>query len=143
LQLAWIDWQLGNYLPARLHACEAQRLAKISVNLYDEAYALCIEAMAWTELGNYKQSMSLCTRARDLLALCGMSGGSIDHNIMNQQAEIHLVKSEYHEAHNIQTQILQECLLHWDSYDHAFALLNLAEIGLSIKLLAKSCHSAI
>jgi tetratricopeptide (TPR) repeat protein len=61
-----------------------------------------------------------------------MSGGSIDHRIMTQQAQIHLVKSEYHEAHNIQTQILQDCLVQITPYDHALALLNLAELGVSI-----------
>jgi hypothetical protein len=63
-----------------------------------------------------------------------MSGGSTDHHIMNHQAEIHLVKSEYHEAHNIQTQILQECPLHWDSYNHGIALMNLADISLSMNV---------
>jgi tetratricopeptide (TPR) repeat protein len=107
-------------------------LARISADLDIEAQALHVEAMAWTSLGNYKQSICLCSRARDLMALCGLSGGEGDHGIMIAQAEIHLKKSEYHEAHSIQTQILQECLLHWDSYDHAFALLNLAELGLSM-----------
>jgi tetratricopeptide (TPR) repeat protein len=123
---------LGDYLPARLHACEAQRLAGISANLYNEAEALYIEAMAWTNLGNPKQSLSLCTRARDLLVLCGMSGGSTDCTIMSQQAGIHLMKSEYHEAHNIRTQVLQECALHWDSYRYGWASLNLAETGMYI-----------
>jgi tetratricopeptide (TPR) repeat protein len=132
LQLARIHWQLGNYLPARLHACEAQRIARVSANLYNEAQALRIEAVAWTTLGNYKQSISLCTRARDLLILCGMSRGNIDRAVMNHQAEIHLMKSEYQEAHNIQTQLLQECPAHMDPYDHAFTSLNLAEISLSM-----------
>jgi tetratricopeptide (TPR) repeat protein len=131
-QLAWIEWMLGDYFASQGHAREAQRLARISADLHMEAHALHIEAMAWTQLGNYIQNISLCTRARDLLVLCSMSGGNIDHAIMASQAEIHLVKSEYHEAHNIQTQILQECPLHWDSYNHAIALLNLAEIGLSM-----------
>ncbi|KAF8198226.1 hypothetical protein K438DRAFT_1824074 [Mycena galopus ATCC 62051] len=131
-RLANVHWQLGNYLPARQHACEAQRLARISADLYNEARALYVEAMCWTRLGNYKQSKCLCNRARYLLFLCGMSGGTTDHSIMNQQAVIHSVKSEYHEAYNIQTQILQECPLHWDSHDHGFALLNLAEISLSM-----------
>jgi tetratricopeptide (TPR) repeat protein len=51
---------------------------------------------------------------------------------MNLQAEIHLLKSEYHEAQNIQTQILQECPVHMDPQAHAIASLNLAEIGLSM-----------
>jgi tetratricopeptide (TPR) repeat protein len=107
-------------------------LARISADLYNEAQALYIEAMAWTQLGNYKQSISLCHRARELMVLCGMSSGGMDRNIMNQQAQIHLVKSEYREAQNIHTQILQEFPLHQDLYHHALALLNLAEIGVSI-----------
>ncbi|KAJ7307712.1 hypothetical protein DFH08DRAFT_1051622 [Mycena albidolilacea] len=121
-------FKLGNYLPARLHACEAQRLARISADLYMEAHALRIEAMAWTLLGNYKQSISLYPRARELLVLCGMSGGSADHSTMNNQAQIHSLKSEYHEAQNIHTQILQECPVHMDPFHHGLALLNLAEI---------------
>jgi tetratricopeptide (TPR) repeat protein len=127
--LARIHWQLGDYLAVRLHACEAQRLARISANSYGEARVLWIEAVAWTSLGNYKQSISLCTRARELKVLCGMTSGG---SIMNHQAQIHLVKSEYREAHKIQTQILQECPVHWVPYVHAVALLNLAEIGLSM-----------
>jgi tetratricopeptide (TPR) repeat protein len=130
LQLAFSQYQLGNYLPARLHACEAKRLARISGDLYIEAGAHRMEAMVWTRLGNYKESISLCTRARDLLPLCGMSGSNMDHHIMNHQSQIHTVKSEYHEAHNIQTRILQECPLDRDSYHHDIASLNLAALGL-------------
>ncbi|KAJ7310791.1 hypothetical protein DFH08DRAFT_756995, partial [Mycena albidolilacea] len=130
-QLAWLEWILGDYSSSQAHACQVQRLARISTDLYMEALALHMEAMSWSQLGNYKQSIPLCTRARDLLALCGISGGNVDHRIMTTQAEIHFLKSEYREAHNIHTLILQECPLHWDPYDHALALLNLAEVGLS------------
>jgi tetratricopeptide (TPR) repeat protein len=121
---------LTTWQPDYIH--EAQRLARISAALHDEANVLHIEAMISIKLRNYKQGLIVCQRARDLLALCGMSGGSTDHNTMNHQAEIHLVKSEYCEAHNIQTQIFQECSLDWDPYNHAFASLNLAELGLSM-----------
>ncbi|KAJ7788847.1 hypothetical protein B0H14DRAFT_3575545 [Mycena olivaceomarginata] len=52
---------------------------------------------------------------------------------MNEQAEIHLVKSEYDEAYNIQTQIFQDCPVHMDPNDHAYALLNLAELDLYLR----------
>ncbi|KAF8139585.1 hypothetical protein K438DRAFT_1946675 [Mycena galopus ATCC 62051] len=133
LQLALNQCQLGNYLPARLHACEAQRFARISADSYSEAHALYIEAMVWTELGNYMHGFSLCLRARELLVLSGISGGRIVRSIRNHQAEIHRLKSEYREAHNIQTEMLQQCPVHLEPYDHAFILLNLAEIGVSMK----------
>jgi tetratricopeptide (TPR) repeat protein len=131
-QLAWIHWRLGDFSSSQDHALEAKRLACISAHLHTEAHALRIEALAWTRLGNYKKSISLCTRAKDLLVLCGMSRGNLDHGVMNIQAQIHLSKSEYQEAHNIQTQILQEGPLHLASYNDGLALLNLAEIGLSM-----------
>jgi hypothetical protein len=43
------------------------------------------------------------------------------------QAEVHRLKSEYAEAHNIQTQILQAAV-DQDPYDHGVALLNIAGI---------------
>jgi tetratricopeptide (TPR) repeat protein len=143
LQFALTHWRRGNYLPARLHACEAQRLARISANLYNEAQALNIEAVAWTQLGSYKQSISLCTRARDLLVLCGMSGGGTDHTIMYHEAQIHLLKSEYCEAHNIQTQIIQDRPVHMELYDHAHTLLNLAEISLTMSVPKHSAQQDI
>ena len=134
-RLAQIHLQLGNYLAAILHAHEAQKLARISADLYGEACALYQEACAWTSLGNYKESISVCCQARELLVLCGMSGSTIDQYIVALQAQIHLAKSEYSEAHNIHTQSLQDCPLHMDPYNHALALLNLGEIGYKFILL--------
>jgi hypothetical protein len=76
--LAWIEWSLGDYSVAQVHANEAQKLAIISADLYGEAEALKIEAICCRTLGNYTKAMSLCIRARDLLGLCGMSHGSVD-----------------------------------------------------------------
>ncbi|KAJ7339153.1 hypothetical protein DFH08DRAFT_1013985 [Mycena albidolilacea] len=62
---------------------------------------------------------------------------------MTHQAEIHLVKSEYHEAYKIQTQILQECLLHMDPYAHGLALLNLAQLSLSMNARKNAAQQEI
>ncbi|KAJ7806268.1 hypothetical protein B0H13DRAFT_1929690 [Mycena leptocephala] len=83
-------------------------------------------------LGNYKQSISLCTRAGDLVALCGMSSGQLDHELMITQAEIHNLKSEYAAARSIHFRILQETSVVKDFYSYGFALLNVAEIDVSI-----------
>jgi tetratricopeptide (TPR) repeat protein len=50
---------------------------------------------------------------------------------MNCQAELHKCKSEYIEARNIHTQILRKAL-DQDPYDHVVALLNVAELDVSI-----------
>ncbi|KAJ7873953.1 hypothetical protein B0H13DRAFT_1894777 [Mycena leptocephala] len=130
--LAWMKWYLGDYFVAQLHAYRAQNLARICADLYTEAQALNIEATCWTTLGNYKKSILLSKRARDLLNLCGMSGGDLDHGIMSTQAEIHKLKSEYVDAHSINTQILREISVDQDSYNHGLSFLNIAEIGVSM-----------
>jgi tetratricopeptide (TPR) repeat protein len=114
------------------HAYEAQRLARVSADLFREAEALEIEAIGWTQLGNYKHSLSLCNRARHLIQLCGMAHSDIDHSIMNQQAEMHKLKSEYKEAYEIHTEIVQKASVEQNTYSHAFALLNLAEISVHL-----------
>ncbi|KAJ7859441.1 hypothetical protein B0H13DRAFT_1901465 [Mycena leptocephala] len=52
--------------------------------------------------------------------------------IMNDQAEIRKLKSEYLEARNIHSGLLQVAPIDQDPYNHAFALLNIAEIDVSI-----------
>ncbi|KAJ7877150.1 hypothetical protein B0H13DRAFT_1893366 [Mycena leptocephala] len=130
--LAWINWSHGDYFTAQGHAKEAQGLARISADLYREGLALNIESMCWYSLGNYKQSISLCSRARDLITLCGLSSGQLDHSIMTSQAEIHKLKSEYVAAHSIHSMILQETSADQDSHTYGIALLNVAEIDAAI-----------
>jgi hypothetical protein len=80
--IANIKWNIGDYHGGQINACEAQKLAQFSADLYNEAAALLIEAMCFMDLGNYKTTISICSRARKLLELCGMSGGNLDHLII-------------------------------------------------------------
>jgi tetratricopeptide (TPR) repeat protein len=125
--LAGVEFDLGNYSAAQVHAKDAQRLAIISADLYREAWALNIEATCCFTLGNYTKAMSLCIRARDLLSLCAMSHGDLDHSIMNNQAEIHWFKLEYVEARSLQIRILKGTTLQYP-YSYGYALVNVAEI---------------
>ncbi|KAJ7832712.1 hypothetical protein B0H13DRAFT_2429561 [Mycena leptocephala] len=129
--LAWVQCYLGDYSAAQVPAIEAQRLAIISADLYREAQALNIEAICCYTLGNYTKAMSLCIRARDHLVLCGMSHGNLDHYIMNTQAEVHRHKSEYIEARNIHTCILEATSIQ-EPYNYGSALLSIAEIDVMI-----------
>jgi tetratricopeptide (TPR) repeat protein len=129
--LAWVQWYLGDYSAAQVHATEAQRLAIISADLYREAQALDIEATCCNTLGNYTRAMSLCIRARNLLGLCGMSHGTLDYRIMTSQAEIHRIKSEYVEARCIHISILEETSIQ-DTHNYSSALLSVAEIDVML-----------
>ncbi|KAJ7842088.1 hypothetical protein B0H13DRAFT_1909980 [Mycena leptocephala] len=130
--LAWIKRATGDYFTAQVHANEAQMLARLSADLFKEAQALHIMIMCWYLLGNYKQSILLSSRARDLIALCGMSDGDLDHRIMSNQAESHKLKSEYVAARSIHSRILQETSVTQNFDAYGLALLNTAEIDVSI-----------
>ncbi|KAJ7620698.1 hypothetical protein DFH06DRAFT_63574 [Mycena polygramma] len=84
--MALCNWFLGYYPVAQAYAKESQRLARLSANLHGEAQGLNVEALCWYKLGDYSQSLFLCNQARDLLAACGMSQSSLDHELMCTQA---------------------------------------------------------
>jgi tetratricopeptide (TPR) repeat protein len=125
--LAWINIQLGKYSVAQLYAYEARKLARVSGDVYTEAQAVHTQAVCWHELGHYKQSLSLVIMAQNLRALCGMSDSTANLDLINIQAEVHKCKSEYSEAWKICTKLVQ-ISTDRDPYNHATALLNLAEI---------------
>ncbi|KAJ7882485.1 hypothetical protein B0H13DRAFT_1890865 [Mycena leptocephala] len=126
--LARVEWTLGNYSAAQVHAVESQRLALISANLCLEVQALNMEATCYYTLGNYMKAMSLCIRVRDLLlGHFGMSHRTLDYDLMDTQAEIHRLKSEYAEARSIQIRIVEETSIQ-DPYTYGIASLSVAEI---------------
>ncbi|KAJ7127309.1 hypothetical protein C8R43DRAFT_1028278 [Mycena crocata] len=131
-ELAFINWRTGNYTAGQAYAHQSQRIAKICGDLSNEARALRMESMCRYAMGRYSDSTSLSKRARDLLVLCGLSGGQLDQSIMNSLAEVHRLKSEYVQARNIQTEILHNVSHERDPYHYAFALLNIAQIDVEI-----------
>ncbi|KAJ7493538.1 hypothetical protein FB451DRAFT_1490684 [Mycena latifolia] len=138
--IADIKWMIGDYLTSWLHACEAQRLAQISANCYDETRALFTEAHCCMSLGDYRQSLTLIGRARELLNLCGLSGGSLDFSIRNMQAEIYLLKSEYTKARHMHTQTLQNTFAEQNPHEYAFCLLSIAEADVKIGACQQNVH---
>jgi tetratricopeptide (TPR) repeat protein len=132
ITLARLNILHGNYSAALLYACEGQRVASISANLFREADALGIGASSMYMLGDYKKSISFNNQARHLLGLCGLSDGRLDRILMNDQAEVHKLKSEYVEARDIHSRLLQQAPTDQDPYHHAHILLNIAEIDVSI-----------
>jgi tetratricopeptide (TPR) repeat protein len=132
ISLANVRWRLGQYTRGQSLATEGQKVAKLSGNLYEEAKGLWIEAGCCADLGDYKKGVLLLHRGRELLALCGMAGGNLDNTMMNNEADVYLVKSEYAEARKIQTQIAQKTSIDQDMLNHAYALSSIGEIDVMI-----------
>ncbi|KAJ7131073.1 hypothetical protein C8R44DRAFT_850005 [Mycena epipterygia] len=131
-RLAELKWSMGDYHAALIHAHEAQQIAQLSADLYHEAVSVETEASCLMALGNLTESAALCQKTRHFLRLCGMQGGRADHIAMNALAEVHRLKSEFLEAHSIQTQLFLNSSAQQDPLYTAFALLNIAEVDVMI-----------
>ncbi|KAJ7087487.1 hypothetical protein C8R44DRAFT_31012 [Mycena epipterygia] len=130
--IARLEYSIADYPAALLHAREAQEIAQLSANLYREALALEIEAGCLTALGNLRETVLRCQKARELLQLCGMEGGYGDYVVIVNLAQVHLLKSEYLEARSIHSELVQKASAKQDPFYTAFSLLNIAEVDIMI-----------
>ncbi|KAJ7822881.1 hypothetical protein B0H14DRAFT_2598195 [Mycena olivaceomarginata] len=130
VNISEVKRMMGDFHPSETRAQKAQRLAKLAGNLFEEARALCVGDMCCTDLGNYTSAIDMPQRARKAPKLWGMLGGHLDSQIANNEAEIHLKKSEYTEARSIHAEIIEHSSPDQDPYRYAFALLNPAEINI-------------
>ncbi|KAJ7719491.1 hypothetical protein B0H16DRAFT_1795233, partial [Mycena metata] len=95
--------------------------------LFQEAIGLYYEQNCQQILGDYESCILLGTRARTLLGLCGMPHGELNYAVVDSQAEVHLLKSEYADGHLILNQILQEALDDQNLSIYGVLLANIAE----------------
>ncbi|KAJ7460066.1 hypothetical protein B0H11DRAFT_166348 [Mycena galericulata] len=127
-QYAAMKSNLGESVTGRALSIEAQRLAKLTTNLYLEAQAVLEEARCCIDLGMYRYTIYLLQKGRELLRCCGMSGSHTDHLSINLKAEVHQLKSEYAEAKRIHLEIAQSTSTDSHIYDNALAFLNISQI---------------
>ncbi|KAJ6481006.1 hypothetical protein C8R45DRAFT_932907 [Mycena sanguinolenta] len=123
--------QSADYSSGEEYARKAQQLSELSMDLYHSAVALRFQAECSTYLGNYPKGLEQLYRARKLLEICGMSGGLTHHFIALDQAEIHLLKTEYVHAQSILSNIAETTALDQNT-SYTTALLNLAYIDTQI-----------
>ncbi|KAF8210019.1 hypothetical protein K438DRAFT_1810731 [Mycena galopus ATCC 62051] len=131
---------IGLHAAAQDHASMAQKLAKLSGNLYEEAQANWVGARCSLAMGKYQESAEQLQRARELLRICGMSGGAIDRTITVDLAQIHLFKSEYAQCRSIHTNLVENTSSQANSLFHATALLNIATIDIIIGVASQEVY---
>ncbi|KAK7028506.1 hypothetical protein R3P38DRAFT_2936835 [Favolaschia claudopus] len=120
-------WRFGEYQTGRGFAQKAAKLAQSKANLYEEARAMRVEAGCNIFLGEFKSTVFILRRARELAGLCGLSEGVVYYRTLDLEADIHLRKSEYKEANKIYTLIAQKRTAAENPLDHAYALLGVGE----------------
>ncbi|KAF7362818.1 ATPase-AAA-core domain-containing protein [Mycena venus] len=127
--IATFTHKTGDIFAAQKRAQEAGRLATLCGDLYEEARAQKTEAACCTSRSNFQAALPLLSRAQTLLELCGMSDGNLNLQIKNQEAQVHLLKSEYAEALDHHNQVIKIISEEERPVNYGFSLVNIAEIG--------------
>ncbi|KAF8169960.1 hypothetical protein K438DRAFT_1854497 [Mycena galopus ATCC 62051] len=130
--LASAKWAAAEYTAGLALAIQAQGLTQLAGNFQEEANSLWIQAGFHLKLGDYQQGLFLLQRAREHLKLCGMSDGNLDRGILNTQALIHVLKTEYTEARSIHSTIAQNTSPEQDAFRHAYALFSMGQIDVAL-----------
>ncbi|KAJ7248809.1 hypothetical protein C8J57DRAFT_1672681, partial [Mycena rebaudengoi] len=119
----------GKPLSALTYAKEAHRHAEHLGDIYGQAWSLHLQARCHMLLANYAHARQLLQNSRNMLTNCGQPQCSLYFLILNYQAEIHLVKSEYLESRQLQVAIASSCRP--TSYIAILANLNIAFIDIA------------
>ncbi|KAJ7275685.1 hypothetical protein C8J57DRAFT_1466432 [Mycena rebaudengoi] len=99
----------GKPLNALTHAKEAYRYAEHMGDIYLQAWSLYLQGRCHTLLANYWHAQCLLQKSRHILATLGQQQSGLDLEIVNWQAEIHLLKSEYMGSHDLHVAIASSC----------------------------------
>ncbi|KAJ6619281.1 hypothetical protein B0H10DRAFT_2369576 [Mycena sp. CBHHK59/15] len=95
----------GKPVDAQIHATKAQEYAECLGDLGGQTRALYIQALCSRILGDFQEAIEFCQEARTVLTTCGLGGGALDLSILVEEAEVHVLKTEYMEAQHIHESI--------------------------------------
>jgi tetratricopeptide (TPR) repeat protein len=106
--------------------------------MYGQAWSLWLQGICHTALANYLPARNILQKSRDMMIACGQQQSTLELNILNYQAEIHLVKSEYLESRNLQ--VIIASFRQPTSYSSILANLNIVFIDIAIGADSKGIH---
>jgi tetratricopeptide (TPR) repeat protein len=128
----------GKPLNTLTHAKKAYRYAEHMGDIYFQAWSLYFQAICHTILANYQHAQCLLQKARHILATLGQQRSGLELKILNFQAEVHLLKSDYLESRNLQVTIASSCQPTSDNT--ILANLNIAFIDIATGADSKIIH---
>ncbi|KAF8180734.1 hypothetical protein K438DRAFT_1976549 [Mycena galopus ATCC 62051] len=130
LGLSTIEWFQGNYPEGLRLARETHKMGVITGYVWGELDGIRWQAMCCTSLGDFKHALQLVDAAKNLLVWAGLRGGGADIRLMNTEALVYQLKTEYAKARHIQEAILRQTSAVLTPVLHAYALVNIVELDL-------------
>ncbi|KAJ7233078.1 hypothetical protein C8J57DRAFT_1578286 [Mycena rebaudengoi] len=128
----------GKPLSALTHAREAYTYAEHIGNIHGQASSLCFQGQSHIHLANYQHAQHLLQKSSHILATLSHQQSVLNLVILNLQAEIHLMKSEYLESRKLQVAIASSCQA--TSYSGIMANLSNAFIDIATGADSKIIH---
>ncbi|KAJ7142090.1 hypothetical protein C8R43DRAFT_1131082 [Mycena crocata] len=122
----------GHYRESIESSMEVIRLARIMGSVPHECNGLMDEALSRSHLGELRQVQSICLQTRQLVQASGLDGSNREIAILDMEAEVHLLKSEYIQARDLNTAVLQMTSPDVMPYFHANALIFVAHLCILI-----------
>ncbi|KAJ7252166.1 hypothetical protein C8J57DRAFT_1718391 [Mycena rebaudengoi] len=119
----------GKPLSALTHAKEAYQYAEHLGDIYSQARSLYFQARCHLTLANYPHDQLLLQKTGDMLTACGQQQSVLYLLILDHQAEIHFMKSEYLESRKLSVAIASS--YQPTSYNAILANLNIATIDIT------------
>ncbi|KAJ6543552.1 hypothetical protein DFH09DRAFT_1282394 [Mycena vulgaris] len=135
---------ISETLYVRCRIADALRDAHTVLKLVDEARGswgppseleqrwTSMEATAYRYLGDLPHAVELCAKANKLLVAIGMENCLSHLSILDCQADIHLLKSEYTDAHRIQAMVASQTSPTKLPHFHANALASMASLEIAM-----------
>ncbi|KAJ7240903.1 hypothetical protein C8J57DRAFT_1561900 [Mycena rebaudengoi] len=119
----------GKHFNALTHAKEAHRYAEHLGDIYSQAQSLWLQGGCHIQRANYWHAQYLLQKSKHILSTLGQQQSALELNILNLQAEVHLLKSDYLESRNLQVTIASR--YQPTSYKAILANLNIAFIDIA------------
>jgi hypothetical protein len=119
----------GKPLHALTYAKEAYIYAEHLGDIFGQAGSLYLQARCHATFANYYHAQFLLQQSRDMLTACGQQESQVKINILNNHAEIYLLKSEYLESRTLQVTVASSCQP--NSYSAIIANFNIALIDIA------------
>ncbi|KAJ7864641.1 hypothetical protein B0H14DRAFT_3603109 [Mycena olivaceomarginata] len=145
--LAIIECVQGTWSEGLRLSREIHRIAVAAGNLRGELNSCLCQAQCYVGLGDFKNGMQVVNQWKALILPAGIQGGESEFALLNSEAEIYYLRTEYAEARHVQEAILSHTSPVLSPVNYAFTLVNIVSIdiatGSSIEVILGNLHNAV
>ncbi|KAJ7091777.1 hypothetical protein C8R44DRAFT_860986 [Mycena epipterygia] len=128
--LSLLEYNCGNYSKSLQLAKEVYRIGRASGNVRGELQGVRLQALCYSWLGNFRESLELLNEGKELIVRAGVQGGQMEIFLMNDEAIVHQYRADYSGARRIQEAMLRQTSAVLSPVEHGHALVNITSLDI-------------